>query len=152
MKKEAKEIEKIYVVRDIAPDGSKYISQILIESMEYNNKKVEYFSLSPSKLKGSSKRQEKAQAKMNEHLKKIVRDLDASDFKKLVFISDYDQNLRNYVDHEIQMKKAKDCKKIETFQQVLTTVETVANLSMILSPLHGSLNVFFGGVRQVMGW
>ena len=57
MAKNEKEIEKIYVVRDQTPDGSKYTSQILIQYMDQT---VKYFNLSSSKLNGSIKKQEKA--------------------------------------------------------------------------------------------
>ena len=98
MTKENKEIEKIYVVRDVAPDGSKYIGQILIE---YTDKKVKYFSLSSSYLKKSFKKQIKAKEKMDEHLKEIVNGLKKEDYHKLVFVPDHNQDLREYVDHEI---------------------------------------------------
>ena len=140
-----KEIEKIYVVRDAAPDGSKYISQILIE---YTDKKVKYFSLSPSDLKKSFKEQ-KAKEKMDEHLKKIVNGLEKGDYQKLVFVSDHNQDLREYVDHEIQIEKAKSSKKAETFSQMATTFQTLSSLGMILSPLHGTTNIVFSSAAAL---
>ncbi len=138
-----KKIEKIYVVRDVAPDGSKYISQILIE---YTDKEVKYFRLSPSDLKGSSKKQEKAKAHMDKYLKKVVKGLDKADFDKLVFVSDHDQDLRKYVNHEIQIKKAKSIKKSEAFLQIAATSQTLGSLCMMLSPLHGPTNLLLSSI------
>lgn len=138
-----KKIEKIYVVRDVAPDGSKYISQILIE---YTDKEVKYFKLSPSELKGSSKKQEKAKAHMDKYLKNVVKDLDKADFNKLVFVSDRDQELKEYVNHEIQIKKAKSLKKSEKYTQMAATFQTLCSLGMMLSPLHGPTNLLLSSI------
>ena len=138
MRKDEKEIEKIYVVRDQAPDGSKYTSQILIQ---YMDQKVKYFNLSPSELKGSIKKQEKAKQNMEKYLKKIVKDLRKEDYQKLVFVPDHDQKLKEYVDRKIRIQEAKSLKGAETACQLLSTIQTIASLSMMLSPLYGPTSV-----------
>jgi len=121
-------IDQIYVVRDIAPDGSRYISQILIR---YKDKREKYFSLPPSNMKGSSENQKNAKQRMEEHLKRIVKHLDKDDYKKLVFVSDHDQSLREYVNHEIVLKKAANLKKNETAFQFVGGFATLASLLLI---------------------
>ncbi len=140
---EKNQIERIYVVRDEDQEHHKYISQILIE---FANKNVKYYSLSPSDLKKSSKKVEKAEQKMDDQLKKVLKGLEREDYKKVIFVKDSDQLLRRHVDRTIEIKQSKKLKKDEDYSQIALGISTLTSLGMILSPVHGPINIFFNSV------
>ena len=78
---------------------------------------------------------------MEKYLKKIVKDLRKEDYQKLVFVPDHNQELKEYVDRKIRIQKAKALGWEEAGFQFLSLAETMASLTMMLSPLHDPMNV-----------